>query len=68
MSEPDRAEAVLTLRKRECGLKSLRISDSVESQWPETFRVSGLDYVLFVHGYNNSHEDARQSYAQFRCD
>ena len=66
MSQHDGAEAVLTLRKRRCGLKSLRVSDEVEPQSPGAFRVSELGYVLFVHGYNNSHEEARRSYAEFR--
>ena len=67
MSVQVQAKAVLTLRNNTCGLKSLLIGERVAWQHPPgAQRLEPQGHVLFVHGFNNSHEQARKSYARFR--
>lgn len=60
------AKAVFTLRRLSGLWKGAGVGDRVALQHPSTFTLGPFSYVLFVHGYNNSHEEARTSYARFR--
>ena len=60
------AQAVFTLRRPSGGLESSFASDRLHTLHPPGFQLSPLGYVLLVHGYNNSHKQARASYARFR--
>ena len=66
MSLRSSAEAVFTLRRLSGLWKGAGVGDHVALQHPSTFTLGPLGYVIFVHGYNNSHEEARTSYARFR--
>lgn len=60
------AEAVYTLRRATGGLRSLLVGKCVACEHPVGHRLEPRDYVLFVHGFRNSHKEARTSYACFR--
>jgi hypothetical protein len=60
-------EAVLTLRDDSMvGGESTRMRRRVAVLYPPGFAVATNHYVIFVHGYNVSQADARESYARFR--
>jgi pimeloyl-ACP methyl ester carboxylesterase len=64
-----RIEATLTLRDLERPLElgeSSALGSRVEVLHPRPYLIGGGDYVVLVHGYNTSHEEARESYARFR--
>lgn len=59
------AQGVLTLRSTRNGLRSLVVGNEVKWQYGDG-TLGPWGHVMFVHGYNNTHEQARLSYARFR--